>query len=73
MLVWAVALGMLLLVVWRVIEAAFGHREQEGADAAPASGWRRRLKAVIYAALGVTALQVAIGSGSSSSGRAREG
>ena len=27
-LVWAVAVGMFLLVVWRVIEAAFGHREE---------------------------------------------
>ena len=30
-LVWAVAIGLTLLVVWRVIEAAFGHREEEGA------------------------------------------
>ena len=34
-LVWAVAVGMFLLVVWRVIEAAFGHREDEGGDRAP--------------------------------------
>ena len=49
-LVWAVALGMLLLVVWRVLEAAFGHRENDGSDADP-----MRLasagKAVMYAAL----------------------
>ncbi len=66
-MVWAVALGMLLLVVWRLIEAAFGHRDEEGSDRK-----RKRLvsvlKAGIYGALGVTALRVAIGAGSSGSG-----
>ncbi len=66
-MVWAVALGMLLLVVWRVIEAAFGHQEEDGGDRT-----RKRLvsvlKAGIYGALGVTALRVATGSGSSGSG-----
>ena len=27
-LVWAVAIGMFLLVVWRVLEAAFGHQRE---------------------------------------------
>src|SRR4051794_41326862 len=31
-LVWAVAVGLFLLVVWRVLEAAFGHREYDGAE-----------------------------------------
>lgn len=66
-MVWAVALGMLLLVFWRVLEAAFGHREADGADRV-----RRRVtsgfKAVIYAALGVTAFRVATGSGGSGKG-----
>jgi len=66
LMVWAVAFGMLLLVVWRLIEAAFGHRGHEGA-----TRLRLRLaslgKAVVYAALGVIAVQVAVGSGSSSS------
>jgi hypothetical protein len=72
-LVWAVAVGMLLLVVWRVVEAAFGHRDEEGTDRVRkrvASG----LKAGIYAALGVTAVRVAAGSGSSgSSGKGSRG
>ncbi len=66
-LVWAVAIGMLLLVVWRLIEAAFGHREERDA-----TRLRKRLgsvlKAAIYGALGLTALNVAIGSGGSGGG-----
>lgn len=65
-LVWAVAVGMLLLVVWRLAEAVWGHRRSEGAEL-----WRKRavsvLKAVVYGALGWSALQVAIGGGSGGS------
>jgi hypothetical protein len=71
-LVWAVALGMLLLVVWRVIEAAFGHREHEGSTRT----WLRlgsAGKAVVYVALCVIAVQVALGSGSSSSSKSSRG
>ena len=63
-LVWAVAVGMLLLVVWRLVEAAFGHRGDEGAELAG----KRALsvgKAVIYGALGLSAVKVATGAGSS--------
>ena len=66
-LVWAVAIGLYLLVVWRVLEAAFGHRDEDGADRVRkrvASG----IKAVIYAAVAVTATKVAIGSGGSGGG-----
>ncbi len=63
-IVWAVAVGMLLLVVWRLIEAFFGHRDASGSDRL-----RHRLasagKACIYAVLGVTAVRVALGSESS--------
>lgn len=65
-LVWAVALGMLLLVVWRLVEAVWGHRRSEGAER-----WRKRavslLKALVYGALGWSALQVAVGGGSGGS------
>lgn len=65
-MVWAVALGMLLLVVWRVVEAGFGHRD-EGDERT-----RKRLvsvgKAVVYAVIGFTAVKVAVGSGSGRSG-----
>lgn len=66
LLVWAVAIGLFLLVVWRVLEAAFGHREHEGAERVRARVGSV-LKACIYGALGVTALRVAISDGSSSS------
>jgi type IV secretory pathway VirB2 component (pilin) len=63
-LVWAIAVGMFLLVVWRVLEALFGHRGAEGADRV-----RKRLmsaaKAVLYGAIGLSASKVAIGAGSS--------
>ena len=63
-LVWAVGVGLAMLVVWRVVEAAFGHRESDGA-----ARTRKRLssagKAVIYAALAFTAFKIAA-SGSSS-------
>ena len=66
-LVWAIAVGMLLLVLWRLVEAGFGHREEEGKDRV-----RKRLvslgKGVIYGALGVSALKVATHAGSSGSG-----
>lgn len=66
-MVWAVAVGMVLLVVWRVLEAAFGHRDEDGA-----AQLRQRvgagLKIAIYATLGATAVRVATGSGSSGEG-----
>ncbi|PVG82896.1 DUF1206 domain-containing protein [Nocardioides gansuensis] len=63
-LVWAVAVGMLLLVVWRLLEAGFGHREEHD----DTTRWRKRaaslLKAVVYGALGWSAVMVAVGEGS---------
>ncbi len=59
-LVWAVAVGLYLLVLWRILEAAFGHRDEDGKDRVRkrvASG----LKAAIYAVLAVTATRVAAG------------
>ena len=43
-LVWAVAVGMLLLVVWRTVEVVVDHE------------WGAGVKAVIYAAIGVSAI-----------------
>jgi hypothetical protein len=64
-LVWAIAIGMFLLVLWRLLEAFVGHRDkEEGADRIKArlvSGG----KAALYAAIGISALNVAMHSGSS--------
>jgi len=63
-LVWAVAIGMFLLVVWQGIEAVAGHRDKQGKKRAG----QRLLsagKAVVYAAIGISAVKVAVGSGSS--------
>ena len=66
-LVWAVALGMLLLALWQALEALFGFRQEEGLTRV-----RKRVtaggKAVIYLVIGVSAMRTATGSSSSSKG-----
>ena len=63
-LVWLIAVGMLLLVIWRVLEFAFGYPEESD----DAKRWRKRAtslgKAVIYGALGWSAVKTATGDGS---------
>jgi hypothetical protein len=65
-LVWALGIGMFLLVLWQLIEALFGHRAFDGRKKVG-----KRLtsagKAVVYAVIGVTAIKIATGSSSSSS------
>jgi hypothetical protein len=65
-LLWLIAIGMLLLTVWRVLEACFGHQEYDGGKRV-----RKRLvsagKAVIYGYIAYLAFRYAIGSPSSSS------
>jgi hypothetical protein len=72
-LVWAVAVGMLFMVLWRGIEAAVGYREEQD----DTKRLRRRLvsagKAVLYAAVAVSAVTVATGSGGSGSGGGKGG
>lgn len=59
---WAVAVGLALLVLWRLLEVVAGHTDAEGADR-----WRRRatsgVKGVLYAVLAATALRTVTGSG----------
>ena len=63
-LVWGVAVGMLLLVVWRLLEFAFGYPEESD----DTKRWRKRAtslgKGIIYGALGWSAVKVALGDGS---------
>jgi hypothetical protein len=65
-LLWLVAIGLVALALWQTSEAIWGYRNREGAKRVRkqvTSGAR----AVIYAALGVSAALVALGSGSSGS------
>jgi hypothetical protein len=66
-LVWAVALGMFLLVIWRLLEAFFGHQEKDGGDRLKARAVSF-MKALIYGAVGVSALNVVVGAKSSKGG-----
>ena len=57
---WAVAIGMSLLVVWRLIEAAFGHAGESGKEEL-GKRLSSLLKAVIYGAVAFSAFKVAFG------------
>lgn len=63
-MLWLVAIGLFLLVLWQGLEAIAGHRDEDGAKR-----WFKRGvsagKAVIYAVIGVSAVKTATGSGSS--------
>ena len=59
-LVWLVAIGMVLLVLWRLVEAAIGYRDEDE----PKRTWKRLLsggKALVYASIAYTAFDVATG------------
>lgn len=69
-LVWLVAIGLCLLVIWRLIDAAVDHHGDDGADRdGNHHNWGRRavalFKAALYAALAFAALKVATGSSGS--------
>lgn len=65
-LIWVVAIGMLALVVWRLLEAWEAYRTEDGADRA--KGMVSQLfKGVLYAVLALSALQVALGQSSGGS------
>jgi Domain of Unknown Function (DUF1206) len=65
-LLWLVAVGLVALALWQASEVIWGYRNLDGAKRV-----RKQVtsaaKAVIFAALGVSAALVALGSGSSSS------
>lgn len=62
-LVWLVAVGMFLLVIWKALEALLGHADEDGGKQV-AKRLAAALKAVLYAAVGIAAVRVAVGSGS---------
>jgi hypothetical protein len=59
-LIWLIGIGLVLLVLWRLLELVAGHRDKDGAEL-----WRRRGvdagRACIYAALALSAFSVAFG------------
>jgi hypothetical protein len=65
-LLWLVAVGLVALALWQASEVIWGYRNREGARRVGkqvTSGAR----AMVYAALGVSAASITLGSGSSSS------
>jgi len=63
-LLWLIAIGLTVLVIWRLLEALIGHQEYDGGKRT-----RRRLmsagKAVIYGYVAYLAFRYAVGAGSS--------
>ena len=59
-LIWLIAIGMVLLVLWRLLELVGGHRDEDGLDL-----WRKRgadvLKMTLYGVLAFSAFSVAMG------------
>ena len=69
-MIWVVAIGMLALVVWRLLEAWQAWRTEDGSDRVK-SMVSQLFKGVLYAVLAFSALQVALnssGGGSSTEG-----
>jgi hypothetical protein len=66
-LIWIVSIGMFLLALWQLIEAGFGHRDEDGkkriAKRLASAG-----KAIVYIVIGYSGVKIAIGSGSSGKG-----
>ncbi|GAA4713883.1 DUF1206 domain-containing protein [Nocardioides conyzicola] len=65
-LIWMVSVGMFLLVIWQGLEAAFGHRDEDGGKRV-AKRLSSAGKAIVYAVIGVSGVKVAIGAGTSGS------
>ncbi|WP_309648213.1 DUF1206 domain-containing protein [Nocardioides sp.] len=65
--VWVVAIGMFLLALWRLEDGFLGRRHEDSSDRLKA-GVVAGFKAVLYVAVGISALKVALGSGSSGGG-----
>ena len=67
-LVWAIAIGMVFLVIWRLLEFAFGYPEESDEK----KRWRKRgtslLKAVLYGAIAYSAFKTATGDGGGGGG-----
>jgi Domain of Unknown Function (DUF1206) len=63
-LLWIVAIGLFMLVVWRILELVWGHLKPFKKVSSIGRG-------IVYLVLGVSAVKVAVGSGGSSTGEQR--
>lgn len=63
-LLWVVAIGLFSLVIWKVLELAYGYLDTSKKVSSAGRG-------VVYLVLGISAVKVAVGSGGSSSGSQR--
>ena len=71
-LLWVIALGFVCMTIWQALEAAAGHRDEEGGKRAfKRAGSAAR--AVVYAVLAWSAGNTAVGSGGSSSSSSSDG
>jgi hypothetical protein len=59
-MVWAVAIGMLLLVIWRALDAVFGHGEKSGGDKLKSRAVSAG-KGLLYAVIALSAFKTATG------------
>jgi len=66
-LLWIVSIGMFLLALWQLIEAGFGHRDEDGKKRV-AKRLASAGKAIVYIVIGYSGVKIAIGSGSSGKG-----
>ena len=64
-LMWVMAVGLFTLVLWQGLEAAFGPQGEDLKDQVKDRG-RAVGRALVYLALGVTAVRLAVGAGSGS-------
>ena len=71
-LLWLVALGFLMLVIWQVMEASIGYEEED--DEKKRAGKRLASvgKAILYAVIAFSAVKVASGSGGGGGGSKEE-
>lgn len=66
-LIWLIAAGFFLLVLWRVVQVVQGDPDKDGAsDVVKRAQWAG--KGVVYAVIGVSAVRIAVGSGGGSGG-----
>lgn len=64
--VWVVAIGMLMMVLWKLLEAYIDFNDEDGAKKFTKAGVNVA-KAIVYGTLGVSAMHTALGSSSKSS------